>query len=81
MVAFCVTAPVKRSGIAEGPYGQRQFFSSSVDLFSLICLPWSTCADLRFTPFILLALICGQESLRGRVVRGNPFLPVLTFFL
>ena len=41
-VQECSTAPVKRSGIAEGR-------SASVDLFSLIYLPWSTWADLRFT--------------------------------
>ena len=37
------TAPVKRSGIAEGPCGQRQSFSSSFDLFffdSLVMVYW-----------------------------------------
>ena len=46
------TAPAKRSGIAEGPWGQRQSFYSSFDLFSLNCLPWSTWPDLHFTTFI-----------------------------
>ena len=43
-VQKCAIVPVRRSGIAEGPCGQRQFFSSSVDLFffdlllGLICV-------------------------------------------
>ena len=34
---YCATAPVKWSGIAEGPCGQMKSFSSSFDLFSFIC--------------------------------------------
>jgi hypothetical protein len=53
-VQKCATAPVKRSGIAEGPCGQRQSFSSSFDLFSLNCLPCATCTEMRYTTFIQL---------------------------
>ena len=32
-VQKCAIAPVRRSGIAEGPRGQRQSYASSFDLF------------------------------------------------
>ena len=45
-VQKCTIAPVKRSGIAEGPWSQRQSFPTSFDLFlfdllARVYLSWS----------------------------------------